>query len=185
MVPLGRERNGDGDLVAREFPVIPQPLAYLEKHLGDVFGVLGTADTPDDLAEVPPPRPGRQGLGEITGPGYDILRVFIPTLMPEHEFRGFPSREAFERGEYDEQTARMAPTIPEIANAFQVVFLVNRIDIVKHLGKVVSPELIQAFVKQAIGDSISELLLNSLSASGGSGSTSATGTPRTLEPSAA
>jgi len=148
-------------------------------ELGDVFAGLSRVDTPDDLAGLVvaadanggtavagKPVAKRQGFGEVAGPGYDILRVFIPDLMPEHEFRGYTSEEAFVAGVRDREAARLSPTVPQIVTAFEAVFAVNRLDVVKHLGKVVPPALVQSFIKTAIGDSVSELLLSSLSESG-------------------
>lgn len=156
-------------LGAHSYNVVAQPLAYLEMALGDVFGTLSAVTGADDLADVTVAAdkpPARQGFGEIAGPGYDILKVFIPDLMPEHEFRGYTSEEAFAGNVRDLETARLAPTVPQIVDAFETVFTVNRLDVVKHLGKVIDPKLIQAFMKTSIGDSVSGLLSSSLSQSG-------------------
>lgn len=156
-------------LGAHSYKVVAQPLAYLEMALGDVFGTLSTVSGAEDLAtvSVTADKPAaRQGFGEIAGPGYDILNVFIPDLMPEHEFRGFASEEAFAGNVRDLETARLAPTVPQIVDAFETVFKVNRLDVIQHLGKVIDPKLIQAFMKTAIGDSVSGLLSSSPSGSG-------------------
>lgn len=161
-------------LGAHKYTVVAQPLAYLEMELGDVFARLSGVAVPDDLAGVvvdpdgaPADKPAaRQGFGEIAGPGYDILAVFIPDLMPEHEFRGYASQESFQADLRDRESARLAPTVPQIVDAFDAVFKVNRLDVIKHLGKVIDPKLIQAFMKTAIGDSVSTLLSSSLSQPG-------------------
>lgn len=172
-------------LGGHEYIVVDQPLAYLEQELGDVFGALSGVDTPGDLADVAHPdrRPGRSGLGEITGPGYDVLKVFIPELMPEHEFRGYATEEAFRAGgRRSREELRNAPTVPQIVGAFETVFKVNRLDVVKHLGKVIDSDLVAAFLKEAIGDGISQLLLSSLSESGESASTTPSAPPQTPPP---
>ncbi len=154
------------ELGSHRYTIVAQPLAYLEMELGDVFGQLQGVTAPGDLTDVVV-KPGRASqIGQIAGPGYEILRVFIPDLMAEHEFRGFTSEEAFAAGVRDKQSARLAPTIPQIVGAFEMVFAVNRLDVVKHLGNVVPPTLIQGFLKEAIGDSISQLLSSSLLQSG-------------------
>lgn len=175
---MASAKRGEITLGGHTYTVVAQPLAYLEMELGDVFGQLNGVKKPDDLAGVAVGEvieqdgtpadtpPGRQGFGEIAGPGYDILRVFIPDLMPEHEFRGYVSEDAFAAGLRDKGAMRLAPTIPQIVDAFETVFRINRLDVVKHLGKVVPRTLIEGFMKEAIGDSISQLLSSSLPASG-------------------
>ncbi len=167
-------------LGAHEYTVVAQPLGYLEVELGDVFGGLGRVSGAKDLADVVIERgedgtttttsaPARSGFGEIAGPGYDILRVFIPDLMPEHEFRGFASEEAMAAGVRDRGAARLTPTVPQIAGAFETIVRVNRLDVVKHLGKIISPTLLQTFLKQAVGEQVSQLFSSSLQAPGASG----------------
>lgn len=152
-----------------EYAVVPQRIGYLQKHLGNALGGLGD---PDKAAEV-------AGRNEITGPAYRLLRVFIPQLMPEHEFNGFSTPESFAHGERPDDAADRSPTAPEVADAFSTVFKVNRFDVAKHLGKAIPPELIQSLAKQAIGESISTLLLSSLSTSGESDSTTPSAPSRT------
>ncbi len=172
---MGAKKLNEITIGAHEYTVVAQPLAYLEMELGDVFAGLSGVDKPADLADVVTENAtstdtpaARQGFGEVAGPGYDILKVFIPDLMPEYEFRGFASEDAFANGVRDRAAARCAPTVPQVVEAFEVIFKVNRLDVVKHLGKVIPKGLVEKFLKQAIGDSVSALLLSSLPEPGAS-----------------
>lgn len=157
-------------LGAHTYTVEEQPMPYLEMEFEEFAQRFQGVSSPEDLADVvvmqdgsPADVPaGRKGFGQIAGPGYDVLRVFIPDLMPEWEFRGYASEAAFQAGVRDRETARLGATVPQIKRAFEAVFLVNELDVLKHLGKVVPAELIQAFAKKAVGDSVSELLSSSL-----------------------
>ncbi len=161
-------------LGAHKYRVEEQPAPYLEMELVEFAEKVRGVKTADDLAGIVIEQDGtpadmpraRQGFGQIAGPAYDVLRVFIPDLMPEWEFRGFASQEAFDAGLRDKTAARLGPTFPQIKRAFEAAFLINELDVLKHLGKVIPPDLIQAFAKQAIGDSVSELFSNALSAPG-------------------
>lgn len=176
-------------LGAHKYAVVAQPIAYLEMELGDVFGKLQSVSSPEDLADVvleqdgtavvDTPAAGKQGFGELAGPAYAVLKVFIPDLMPEHEARGYASQEAFDAGIRDREAARLTPTLPQVVDAFAAVFTVNRLDIVKHLGKVIPDGLIEKLLASAIGDSVSTLLLSSLPASGESASTTPSEPPPT------
>lgn len=166
-----------------EYPVVPQRIGYLHKKLGDAFSTLGGTDpavlaegTGMEILEGGNDLPA--GRDELTGGTYRLLKVLIPGLMPEHEFTGFPTQEAFRTGwdAYDEQTDR-SPNAAEIVHAFRVALKVNQLDLVRHIGKVVPAELLKTLVRQAVGDSISTLLQSSLSPSGDSGST--TPSPKT------
>lgn len=155
-------------LGAHTYKVVAQPIAYLEMALGDVFGQLAGVKDADGLADLAADDSKRGGYDEIAGPGYRVLRVFIPDLMDEHEFRGFASPEAFAAGVRDIESARLSATLPQVVDAFTVIFRVNRLDVIRHLGKVLDPELIQLAIREAIGDSLSTLFSSALSASGAS-----------------
>lgn len=59
--------------------------------------------------------------GEYSHHSYRVLGVLIPALlevMPEHEWDGYPTKEAQERGEYNEDLDP-SPTTAEIVGAFE------------------------------------------------------------------
>lgn len=142
-------------------PVYPQRWAYLENRLGRTLSEFvgrSTALSGENFASF---------LGEEA---YKALCVFLPQLpsrMPEWEFRGYPSREAWEQGEYDEQKDS-SPTFPEIVEAFETIIQVNRFDVLGSLGKRLSEATERT---QALQSSQSSPLRN-----GGSPSTSSSPT---------
>jgi hypothetical protein len=125
-----------------EYPVYPQRIGYLERKLGDVFGTLLDADVQ-----------GGSIMDLLGGRAYRTLIVFIPRLMPEYEFRGYPTQEAFEAKEYDESYDK-SPSFPEIEAAFRAAMRVNRLDLFGHLKALVGPELLQAVTQQAVATTI-------------------------------
>lgn len=140
------------------YSVVPQRLGRLQHELGQAFTTLGQ-DT-DAVAAA-------SARNDLTGSAWRLLRVFIPGLMPEHEFVGFASEEALDTGTYDPAADR-SPTAAEIEGAFRVALSVNRIDLAKHLGKVIPPQVITGLVREQLGAGISTLLSSSPSVSGDS-----------------
>jgi hypothetical protein len=114
------------------YTVYPQRIGYLENRLGKWISTLTNANVEgDDILAM---------LGDQV---YGLLKVFIPKLMPYHEFRGFPSVADMESGNYDE-AADASPSPDQIVVAFEVVTAVNRFDLFKHVGKLVDPHLLRA-----------------------------------------
>lgn len=139
------------------YAVVAQRLGRLQHELGQAFTTLGQ-DT--DVAAA-------SARNDLTGSAWRLLRVFIPGLMPEHEFVGYASDDALEAGVYDPSADR-SPTAAEIEGAFRAALSVNRIDLVKHLGKVIPPQVITGLVREQLGAGISTLLSSSPSVSGDS-----------------
>ncbi len=140
-----------------EYVVVPQRIGRLQHELGETFATLGQdAETPEG-----------SGRNDLTGSAWRLLRVFVPGLMPEHEFVGFASQNALDSGEYDASADR-SPNPEEIETAVRAVLTVNRIDLVKHLGKVIPPQVITGLVREQLGAGISTLLSSSPSVSGDS-----------------
>jgi hypothetical protein len=115
------------------YAVYPQKIGYLENRLGKSVetlltqGIEGTEDV----------------VSALGGAAYNVLRVFIPRLMEEHEFRGYRSAAALEAGDYDPE-ADASPSFPQIVGAFETVTRVNRFDLFSHLGKLVGPQMREA-----------------------------------------
>ena len=139
--------NGAGPVVRlgdAEYTVFPQRFGRIKKQLGSEFGDLS------DLAF--------ESLADFIGQGLDrahrVLRVFIPDLMPVREFCGYATEEAYNDPEADEADD-VGPTFPEVVDAFDTVMKVNRFDLFKQLGNVVSPELIRAYLNQMVAENLS------------------------------
>jgi hypothetical protein len=143
-------QNGTGtwppsvELGEHSYTIYPQRHAYLTHKLGNALADLQDAEAL-----------GAEGIEDFVSVlgtrAYGLLRVFIPALMPEYEFRGFATEEAMADDAYDEQYDR-SPTFAQIVEAFQLGLKVNRLDLLKNLGKVVNAELMQAYVTKFMVD---------------------------------
>ena len=126
-----------------QYHPVAQRFGRIKKNLGSEMAGL------TDLAF--------DGIGDFIGQGLErahrVLQVFIPDLMPVWEFCGYASREAWEDPE-QEEADDVGPTFPEVADAFSVVMKVNRFDLFKQLGNVVSPELIRAYLNQQVAENL-------------------------------
>jgi len=153
-------------------PVYPQRHAYLSNRLGrfidDLLERVGDLDTSGLIVAV------QQS-------SYELLCVLVPNLekrVPEYEYRGYASREAMDRDEYEERTDR-SPTIPEIRTALEVAAKVNSFDVLKHLGAVLDPTLLKGIVNAQVAEAISQTSPSSPSANGASASTNSGTRPPT------
>jgi hypothetical protein len=140
-----------------EYAMLPQPLGYLRSQLGLALGNLENIDIEANSV-----------VGLLTERGYAILKVFIPEFMPEWEFNGFPTKEAWQSNQYDREYDH-SPTPKEIKKAFIAGAELNEIDLLKHLGKVIGPDLLKGLVVEALQKSMKE--------SGSSSTSSAPSTP--------
>lgn len=124
------------------YTVVPQRIGYLRSKLGVVLsGILDAELRGDNVVDV---------LGDKL---YGVLQVFIPDLMPEWEFHGFPTREAMDADEYNEEYDS-SPSATQIKRAMQAVADVNEIDLLRHLGKLIGPDLIRGYLARAVADSM-------------------------------
>ena len=79
--------------------------------------------------------------GVILGLGdglYDVVKAFIPDLMAKWEFNGFPSKEAYEAGEYDPDAAAAGngPKLSQLLDLFDAILQVYDAPRLKaYLGK--------------------------------------------------
>lgn len=136
------------------YEVIPQPIPYLRRAMPVVFASLSEEEvTADNLGEL------------LTQKPYELLSIFLPDIMPMHEWEGFRSADAMETGDFDVVTARkIAPTGPQVRSAIMVCFRANGLDIWQHIGRFVDPTMLKPLIQRAI-DSISPTSLNSSLAS--------------------
>lgn len=136
-LPGGQEAGGTEPhaiLGEHSYPVYPQRIGYLENKLGKTLGKLIEGNIASDSL-----------LSFLLGNAYELLRVFIPRLMPEHEFRGYRTAEDLAAGNYDAD-ADASPSNPQIVEAFQLVMRVNRFDIFGSLGKLVDADLLRGLL---------------------------------------
>lgn len=135
----------------RDYVMLPQPLGYLRSQLGLALGNLENIDIEANSV-----------VGLLTERGYAILKVFIPELMPEWEFNGYPTKEAWQSNQYDREYDK-SPTPKEIKKAFIAGAELNEIDLLKHLGKVIGPDLLKGLVVEALQKSMKESASSSTS----------------------
>lgn len=126
-------------LGGHSYHVVPQRVGRLKKKLGHQLGDLTSVMTAE---------------GNILDAGLEkahaLLEVFIPDLMPLHEFCGYSSESAYNDPEAEEADD-VGPSFPEIVVAYEKVIEVNRFDLFKHLGNVISPALIRSVIQQEVG----------------------------------
>lgn len=128
----------------------PQRLGRLERHLRKIFEVFGVAGSPaENIDNVDP------------GTLYDVLKVFIPPLMPEWQFRGFPTEDAFVRvqageaqpGDLDDDERDRSPTPPQLIEAVETIYRVNGGDrLARFFGKFVQPDVLNRTISAALAD---------------------------------
>lgn len=135
-------------LGSHAYEVVDQPWPYLSHEIGEVIAAatLGDIDASNALAF-------------FGGRAYDLVRVFIPDLMPAHEWHGFASAEAMAEGTYDPIAARLAPTPSQIKTAIRVCMKVSGLDAVKMLGGILDPPT-RAWLKAKLGSELVGFLEN-------------------------
>jgi hypothetical protein len=147
-----------------EVPVVPQRHAYLTNKLGKwvtsftTEGELTTANL----------------MGFVSGKAYEVTCLLIPAVVkriPEHEFQGYVSAEAYEAGEYDEE-ADHSPTMPEILHALETAVKVNRFDVFKALTSIVDPKMLRSLINAKVAEQILTTSQNSPGESGAADQTS-------------
>lgn len=160
-----------------DYPLYPQKIGYLENKLGRLVKGMAEQAVDGDTSSVV------GWLGERT---YDVLKVFVPKLMPLYEFRGYASEQAMEAGDYDED-ADKSPDWPQVVTAIEQAMAVNRFDLFKHLGKVVDQETRSALIAAAASRALSgaSSATESSTTTPPTTSTDFGTTPPTLTPSAA
>lgn len=179
MVGLKREV----ELGQHTYLVLPQKIGYLMNKLGSRLQEALEAEIS-----------GVDGIKLVGVKAHDTLKVFIPDLMPVHEFLGFDSEEAMRAGNYDE-ALDVSPDAPQVEAAFAAVKAVNGgqvLDHLKALAGAMAPEMKQrllGFIVAKMGEAGSRLPTSAPSPtspppSGESAPTSSSPTPPTSPPSA-
>lgn len=154
------------ELGEHTYEVIPQRIAYINDKLGSIGDLLDLDFSGDEGFIL--------ALGDNA---YRLLKVFIPDLMPEWEWRGYASPTAAEQGQYDKDGDR-SPTVEQIVEAFNTAMKANRLDLFQQLGKLVGADFIRSALRAQIAGSV---LANSPSSSAGS-TESTPGTSSTTDP---
>lgn len=140
-----------GDYVYR---VVPQRIGYLRSKFGLALQGLDTADlSTGNFLET---------LGDRV---YNVLQVFIPDLMPRYTFLGFATEEAMEAGDYNPEYDH-SPSATQVKEALLTGAEVNEIDLLKHLGKLIGPELISTWAQTVMIDSMKASLQTSVESNG-------------------
>lgn len=124
------------------YDVVPQKWGYLRTRLGGVFSALAESNTD-----------GVNAADLVGGRAHDVLKVFIPNLMPSYEWHGYPTQEAMDAGDYSDEYDK-SPTPDEIVLAFQVVMRANRLDLLGKLKDLVDPQMIRAYVNKAVAEAV-------------------------------
>jgi hypothetical protein len=151
------------------YQVVPQRIGYLRSKLGVALGgLLDSEVSTDNILDF---------LGDRA---HAVLAVFIPDLMPAWEFAGYPTREAMEAGEYQEEYDR-SPSPRQIRAAFAAAAAVNEIDLLKHLGNLIGPDLIRSYLAGMVADSMSSASESLSATSGGTPSMTSGATSPTAE----
>lgn len=134
-----------------ELPVYPQPPTRVTKRLGRLRDAFqGAVDERVGLDK-------EQLLGGLGKRVYYLFVTFIPNLperMPEWEFWGYSSRDAFEADDFDEdRDGKGAATFPQWLDAFDAIVEVNGgkrfMDL---LGKVFPAEILKAEMGLALSE---------------------------------
>lgn len=170
------------ELGEHQYTIRPQRHAYLRRKLSKLADSLTdmnvaegeTADVANSLFDL------------LEDRAYEVLKVFIPDLMPQWEFEGYGSKESMENDSYDEDADR-SPSMPQITNAFRQIVKVNDFDWVGQLKNFIGPDLIRAQMRsflatQAMNRNSSRTLPSSQPTNGASDQTSSgTAEPTTPE----
>lgn len=128
------------------YTIVQQRHQRIERALIGKDGVLSSLE---DLSQVGE----SSGLSDLTSLAgeklYDVLKVFIPDLMPRWEFRGYGSDEAEARDEYAEHMDR-SPSVPQISAAFRAAIDVNGLEFVGKVRDFFGADLIRAQLRAAM-----------------------------------
>jgi hypothetical protein len=116
------------------YKVLPQKIGYLINRLGSRLQEALEAEID-----------GVDGAALVGAKAHDVLSVFIPDLMPVHEFLGYASEEAMKAGEYSEATDT-SPEPLQIKDAFKAASDVNGGEVLGHLKALLGPVLTERAV---------------------------------------
>lgn len=126
----------------RTYEMWPQQIGHLRSGLGVALGNIADLElTGGNVINM---------LGEKV---HATLKVFIPDLVSEWEFQGFATKEALEKDDYNPEYDN-SPTPGQIKEAFQVASRLNEVDLLKHLGKLIGPDLIRPYIAGLMAESL-------------------------------
>jgi hypothetical protein len=162
-VPLGLDADGNA---VNTYEVVEQRHARLLRKLFGKKGVFRSVDEFTDLARNISPDgedapDAEESAADLTarsfeglvhaseGKLYDVLKVFIPDLMPRYEFEGYGSEGHLDADEYVEEMDR-SPSVPQITNAFRVAVQVNDLSWVKRLTGFFDSKMLKAEANLAL-----------------------------------
>lgn len=125
-----------------EYVAVPQRIGYLQNRLGPQLSELASLAVDD-------------GKSMVGVQAYRLLAALCPKqgFMPEHEFMGYATAEAYESGEYDEDLDA-SPSPPEIFNALKAIATVNGGDAVDFLRQLLGPETIGKLVNLVLATAL-------------------------------
>jgi hypothetical protein len=175
------------ELGSDAYDVVPQPWVYLQHEIREFGAGLGNLEAFADIGDLD------TVVADLGDRAYELIRIFIPDLMPKHRFMGYRSVDAMEEGTYDEEAARKAPTFAQIIDVVETSLRVNRLDVISRLKSVFPTDLIEAEVRRALAGKLIEqsqesggTIDSSISPSpnGESPSSSSTGMSPTPQPAA-
>lgn len=138
------------ELGSDTYEVVPQPWVYLQHEIREFGSGLGDLESFSDVGDID------TVVGELGDRAWELIRIFIPDLMPKHRFMGYRSADAMEEGTYDEEAARKAPTFAQIIDAVETSLRVNRLDVIKRLKSVFPTDLIEAEIRRALAGKLIE-----------------------------
>ena len=142
----GVDLNGAGTPIAlgdQTYTIVPQKIGRLRSRLGVELKSL------ESLSSALEGTSFDAVIGTSLERAHGLLSVFIPDLMPVHEFCGFSTQEAYEADEYHEASDH-GPDLTQVRVAFDVCMKVNSLDLLAHLKNVFGPELIRAVVQEQV-----------------------------------
>jgi hypothetical protein len=144
----------DVELGDYEYHVVAQRIGYLRSKFGVALSGLDTADlSSGNIIEL---------LGDRV---YAVLAVFIPDVMPKYEFLGYATEEALQADEYNPDYDH-SPSATQVKDALMKGAEVNEIDLLKHLGKLIGPEIMRTWAQTVMIDSMKASLQTSAGTSG-------------------
>ena len=149
--PIDPEDFREVTLGEKQYVMLPQPIGHLRSQLGVALGNIDNIELDADNV-----------LDMLTDKAYAVLKVFQPDLMPEYEFNGYATNEDFEAKKYNREYDK-SPTPRQIKKAFKAAAELNEIDLLKHLGKILGPDLIRGLVGEALKRSIMDSEISSTS----------------------
>lgn len=122
------------ELGTHTYKITPQRIGYLLNRLGPQLQEVLEAEID-----------GVDGPAMLGAKAHGVLAVFIPDLMPLHEFLGYGSEAAMLAKEYVEENDK-SPDPLEVEAAFEAASKANGGEVLAHLKALLGPDLTQKAV---------------------------------------